>query len=179
MEATPTHEETMDFFRFVTSVSTLLAEVSGVRYAEVARSIHPHSYASRHAFDGGVSPEDFVAGIMEDEGFLCVAEAADAREYNLAQAALSEFVFETPGWHRSADGVYFMPDGDKTLTIRPLLDKASGRYGFGVEVRDGVIQPGGSASQLGDVESRHAGLDIGTPVEEALNCVKSSRDFRR
>lgn len=179
MEATLTHEETRNFFRFVTSVSTLLAEVAGIRYAEVARSIHPHSYAPKHAFDAGVSPEAFVAGMVADEGFLCVAEAADARAYNLARAALSEFVFETPGWHRSADGVYFMPEGDKTLTIRPILDKESGGYGFGVEVRDGVIQPGGSASQLGAAESRHAGFDIGTPVEEALQFVKSSSDFRR
>jgi hypothetical protein len=173
------HGEVSDFFSFVTSVSKLLEEAAGIRYAEVSRSIHPQGHAPRHAFEGGVAPADFVAGMIADEGLVCVSDAEDARGYNLAKAAVAEFAHQTPGWHRSSDGVYHKPQDEVTLTIRPLLDRESGRYGFGVEVRDGTIEPGGDSSGLGDVQSRHAGFDISAPVEEAAEFVQSARDFRR
>ncbi|NTF17514.1 hypothetical protein G6L37_03825 [Agrobacterium rubi] len=172
-------DEQRDFFRFATSVSNILKEVAGIGYAEVSRSIHPLGHAPRHAFDGGVTPADFVSGLIVDEGFVQVRDHADARAYNLAQAALSEFVFETVGWHRSADGVYFMSQDDMTLTARPLLDKESGRFGFGIEVRTGTIEPGGSSVELGDIEGRFAGFDIKEPVSEAVEFITSSRQYHR
>lgn len=179
MEPAQKPDETRNFFGFLTSVSTILEQQAGIRYAEVSRSIHPNGHAPRHAFEGGVDAKTFVQGILADEGFRNVADDADARGFNLAQAAISEFVFATPGWHRSVDGTYFMPEEDKTLTIRPILNKATGQFGFGVEVRDGAIRPGETADVLGEVESRHSGIDIGTPVAEAVEHANSSSQLRR
>lgn len=162
-----------NFFRFLTLASSRLEATAGVRYAEIARSLHPNGHAARHAFDGGVSPENFAEGILSDEGFRTLSNFHDARAFNLAQAAIAEFAYVTPGWHRSIDGTYFSHEQDLTLTIRPLADKTSDAFGFGVEVREGSISPGGTAEDLGPVQARFASLDIAEAVSDSRDYIAS------
>jgi hypothetical protein len=167
-----------DFFTFAAAASAILAERAGVRYSEISRSIHPGFDAPRHAFDGGVEPGAFVSGIIADEGFRELGgdrSPDDVRAYNLAQAALAEFVFETPGWHRSENGTYFFPAGDRTMTIRPVGNSAEGRVGFGVEVWDGSI---GEVDFQAESVVRFASFDIREPVNQAREHIQSISDFR-
>lgn len=173
MDGSLAHGEQGNFFRFLTSASSRLEAVAGVRYAEIARSLHPNGHAARHAFEGGVAPETFAEGILVDEGFRKLSDFEDARAFNLAITAIAEFAYVTPGWHRSADGTYFSSEQDLTLTIRPVADKTSGTFGFGVEVRPGSISPGGTADELGAVEARFASTDIAEAVGEGRAYAKS------
>jgi hypothetical protein len=170
-----------DYFGFVADVNTILLERAGVSYAEVVRSIHPGSDAPKHAFDGGVAPADFVSGIIADERFLengGQRTTASVRNHNLIMAAIAEFVYETPGWHRGADGRYFSQTEDNTLTIRPVADE-EGRYGFGVEVWDGTsnVHVSATTTDMGAPIARFAGYDIAEPIDQAQEHIASAKNF--
>jgi hypothetical protein len=171
-----------DYFRFVADVNTILLETAGVSYAEVVRSIHPGSDAPKHAFDGGVAPAAFVAGIIADERFMELGgDLSDeaVRGHNIAMAAIAEFVFETDDWHRSGDGRYFSHCEENTLTIRPVSDE-NGRYGFGVEVWSGTSSSPDVAvtDDMGEPIARFAGHDITAPVNVATEHLESASHLR-
>lgn len=182
MNATVHQAKPNDYFSFVADVNAILLDRTGVSYTEVIRSIHPGSDAPKHAFDGGVAPSDFVSGIVADENFMELGgqkPASAVRGHNLAMAALAEFVYETEGWHRSADGQYFSSDGGSTLTIRPVPDE-DGRYGFGVEIWEGCSQSPDIAvtEEMGEPSARFAGHDIGSPIEQARDHAASAKQLR-
>jgi hypothetical protein len=169
-----------NYFGFVADVNTILLARAGVSYAEVVRSIHPGSDAPKHAFEGGVSPSDFVSGIIADETFLEIESdhsAADVRGHNMAMAAIAEFVYETPGWHRTSDSTYFSHTEDSTLTIRPVAN--AGRYGFGVELWEGISSDHDSAitPDMGSPIARFAGYDIDDPIKQAQEHIASAKVF--
>lgn len=185
MNATTVGEQAKpgDFFRFVADVNAILLELTAVSYAEVMRSIHPGGDAPKHAHDAGLAPSEFVSGLIADERFLergGPASDEEVRGHNIVMAALAEFVYESEGWHRSADGTYFATDGENTMTIRPVADRHEGRYGFGVEVWSGssgsIDHP--VTPDMGEPVARFAGYDIANPVAQAVEHVASARQFR-
>lgn len=179
METQNTDQTTRpNFFGFISDVNLLLASRAGISYSEVAQSLHPGGDAPRHAAENGVEPADFVAGIMQDEGFIEINDEVsldEARDYNRVKTAIAEFVFVNPEWHRTSDGIAFAAFNDDVLMMKPVQNKSDHSYGFGVEIRQGAIRSDDmmTFSSLGTVEAKFAGFDIAKPLNLASNHINS------
>lgn len=171
-----------DFFRFAADVNLLLQSRAGIPYSEVAQSLHPGGDAPRHALENGVTAAEFVSGLIEDEGFIQIADGythEEAYDYNRVKTAIAEFVFMNPDWHRTADGISFSNYEDNLIVMRPVQNSRDRTYGFGVEIRQGAERSEDMTtfSNLGDVQAQFAGFDIQKPIDLAREHMASRNAF--
>lgn len=178
-------ESKREFLQFVQDVSVLLKARAGLSYAEVMHSIHPGLDAPRAALENGVSPRDFVEGVIEDEGFMPVGEdvtADEAASFNLAKAAIAGYAFANRHeWHRTADGIYYSEgvEEGQTLFLRPVYSHGLSAYGFGVEIREGAALSGDRTTfvDYGAEGVRFPGPDIADAVGAAREHLRLSSAY--
>lgn len=158
-------DQSDDFNAFAIELNHALNMLAAVSYAEVARQIHPSLIAPREAWGDGLTAAEFARQVVANEGFLTVEEAGSdsyARDINLRRAAIAEFAYADPAWHRSSDGTYFSVGDGLLLTMRTVYNRDSNEVGFGIEARDGfkMSSDGTDILDAGRVVARGAATDI-------------------
>ena len=171
------------FYDFVSDVSVLMKARAGVTYAQIAKSFHPGMHAPKEAARNGVTPIDFVSGMIEDERLLEMGDDVspkEAHDYNMAVAAIAEFALENKDdWHRTVDGVYFSEIEEKVLTLRPVRNRHDHTYGFGVQIHDGAVKNdlGTTFVEMGGIKAKFAGSDIHQALEQTQDYVMTLRSY--
>lgn len=172
------------FLNFVQDVNLLLKMKAGVSYAEVMRFIHPDLEAPRSALDNGVTPLEFVEGVIEAENFMPVGDEVtpeEAGSHNVAMAAIAGFAFANRAeWHRTLDGAYYCEvEDDQTIFLRPVFSRDLNAYAIGSEIREGAALNSERTSfeVFGTVTGRYPGPDIGQAVDKALDHVQLNNAY--
>lgn len=179
------HERKFDPPRadYLGQVNDIMNRAAAVRYLEVAPSIHPGGEAWKDAYDRAVPAGTFVDRTIDDFGFVRAGashSAEDARLYNLAKAAMCEFSLGNPEWTRGADGALFNETASGIGIMRPVRERKSGRFGFGIEFREGAelnALKTGLAAQ-GERTGQFAAMDMSEALETYEASRKVERDFR-
>lgn len=156
---------------YLGGVDRMLLERAGVRYLKIRDSIHPGGEAFKVAFENGVPVEEFVSNTMSDFGLKSVSEigsVSGAGYYNSTKAAMCEFAISSAWWTRGRDGFLYHETPDGVAVMRPVLDRKTGRYGFGIEFREGASMDRWltGLKELGTVVARIGKMDIGDAVAE-------------
>jgi len=179
---------------YLGQVNETMAREAGVRYLEVKDSIHPGGEAWKDAYDRMVQPSAFVDRTISDFGFRRLADGhspEDARNYNLAKAAMCEFSSGNADWTRGNAGIIFkkrdegvavlvneVPDGVGVMF--PVRERKSGRFGFGIEFRAGA-QMDEYKTRLevpGEKSGQYAAMDMSDAIEDYDKARRVERDFR-
>src|SRR5690606_21447379 len=95
--------------------------------------------AWKDAYDRNVPARVFVEQTISDFGFMRIGGAfgaEDAKGYNSAVAALCEFSVQSPEWVRGRDGRLFRELEGGVAVMRPVRERRSGQFGFGIEFRE-------------------------------------------
>lgn len=130
---------------YLAEVHEAMRQAAGVDYVGrlgVGESIHPGGEAWKDAYDRQVPARAFVEQTIIDFGFVRAGGAfsvEDARGYNTVKAAMCEFSAQSPDWIRGKDGTLFKEVEDGVAVMRPVRERRSGRFGFGIEVREGAV----------------------------------------
>jgi hypothetical protein len=176
---------------YLKNLNASMLEKAGVSYISVRNEIHGGDLdAVRTFLDNGVDAPKAVSQIMQDHGFISIG-AKTSREmaaaYNKVQAAISEFVAESPDWHRTDDGRVYSVMNDTVAFLRPVRflkespnDPES--CGFGIELREGaeIDHSEGTVLDDGTRGERFAGWDLSGPLEamhEYVAAQEQTREF--
>jgi hypothetical protein len=171
---------------YLAEVNEAMQELAGVRYVGprgVAESIHPGSEAWKDAYDRQVPARAFVEQTMRDFGFVRAGAAFsidDAESYNSVKAAMCEFAAESTDWVRGHDGTLFNVQEDGVALMKPVRDRKSGRFGFGIEFREGAELDMGSRTLVrpGERTGTYAGFDIDQAMNKWTVAVRARADLR-
>ena len=172
---------------YVSEVNSIMKEVAGVAYMKLRSSIHgDDNEAMRSYKDRGVDARDAVMEIIDENGLKTVnsrVSPALAYAYNVVQAAICEFVFESPLWHRSLEGQIYSRTQDGLALIRPVPYRKDSpneaqAFGYGIEIREGAeIDPyTGSIVSEGTPVAQFAGWDIEQAVGYMSSYLASRED---
>ncbi len=160
------------FEGFVSDCDALMLREYMVSYMDVAELIHPAMEAARAAHDHGSSAIDFVGQTAREHGLKKPSELRerdDANAYNLAAAAISEFVGSknSTGWQRREGGQVVMPLDDGYAVMRPIKALVGNRYGFAIDKHDGAVlhDDGFAIVSPGTLGDQWAAPEIGAVVE--------------
>lgn len=168
---------------YLKQVDNAMLEMAGVRYLDVWPDIHIGSEPWKDAFDRGVSPKQFVQDTMRDFGFVQagkVCSADEAASFNRVKAAMSGFSWgNESGWMRGVDGTLFQETDDGVAVMKPVRCRNSGRYGFGIEYREGAVLDEFKTRLVenGTPAGRFAGFDMQKALED-YDSVRNARQFR-
>jgi len=174
---------------YLKELNVAMQEKAGVSYIAIRSSLHGSDLdAIRSFLDNAVEAPDAALQIMRDHGLRGVnakvtPEVAGA--YNKTAAAISEFVAESPNWHRSDDGRIFAVFGETIALLHPVRYRKESpnepeAFGFGIELREGaeVDYFDGSITHEGTLGERFAGWDLAKPLEQMHTHI-ASRDKAR
>lgn len=154
---------------YLAEIHEIMQEMAGVPYSGwggISESIHPGSEAWKDAYDCQVPARTFVERTIRDFGFVRVGSAFnldEAGKFNRIKAAMCEFSATSAEWLRGPDGTLFNASEDGVAIMKPILDHRSGRFGFGIEFREGaefdptsrmLISNGTSAGTYGALDMR-------------------------
>lgn len=168
---------------YLGQVNETMARAAGVRYLEVKDSIHPGGEAWKDAYDRMVQPSAFVDRTISDFGFRRLADGhspEDARNYNLAKAAMCEFSSGNAEWTRGVDGALFNETSEGVGVMFPVRERKSGRFGFGIEFRAGA-QMDEYKTRLevpGEKSGQYAAMDMSDAIKDYDSARRAERDFR-
>jgi len=169
---------------YLAEVHEAMKDMAGVDYVGrvgVQESIHPGGEAWKDAYDRFVPARAFVDQTIRDFGFIRVGGSygrEDAGRYNAVKAAMCEYSAGSAEWIRGKDGTLFKTIDDGVALMRPVRDRVSGRFGFGIEIREGaefdltsrtLVNPGVRTATYG-------GLDIDQAIKSWERGLASDRD---
>lgn len=169
---------------YLKQVNDFLSTAAGVRYLDVANSIHPGAEAWKDAYDRGVPVKAFVEQTMQDFGFVRVGKdfsREEAGSYNKVKAAMCEFSMGNGEWTRGNDGTLFNDAEGGVAMMKPVRDRLSGKFGFGIEFREGAVLDALRTRVLvsGKAVEHYAGLDMGKALNDyaAVHAVARRFEF--
>lgn len=174
---------------YLKDLNETMLQKAGVSYISIRSSLHGSDLDAVRSFrDNGVEASDAASQIMRDHGLKSVnarVPAGVAGAYNKVQAAISEFVAESAGWHRADDGRIYSVMDETVAFLRPVRYRKDSpnepeSFGFGIELREGaeVDFIEGSIISEGEQGERFAGWDLAQPLE-AMHKHVAARDQAR
>lgn len=175
---------------FLKKLNTSMHEKAGVSYISIRTSLHGDNSkdAIRSYMDDGYEAEDAASHIMQLNGLKSVNGKVPVEvvaAYNKVQAAISEFVAQAEGWHRSDDGRIFAVVEDTVAFLKPVRYRKDSpnepeAYGFGIEMREDaeVDHIEGRIIREGSLGERFAGWDLAKPLEAMQKHIASREAVR-
>jgi hypothetical protein len=175
---------------YLKKLNACMLERAGISYITVRTSLHGDNSkdAIRSYLDDGYEASAAVSQIMDAHGLKSVNGKVPSEvvaAYNKVQAAISEFVAQAEGWHRSDDGRIYAVVDDTVAFMKPVRYRKESpnepeAYGFGIELREDaeVDYIEGRIIREGTLGERFAGWDLAKPLE-AMQKHVASRDAAR